>query len=124
MAGGSASGTIDLKAPRPGRPSECRGVTQAELGIDGRSGKNLPYYREVNNEVQTFLAAFRGRLAVMLKGPTGCGKTRLVEHVAALLGLSMYAVACHEDVTASDLVGRYVLIRDETVWVDGPLTVA
>jgi nitric oxide reductase NorQ protein len=72
--------------------------------------------------VAIFEAALNEELAVMLKGPTGCGKTRLVEHVAHRLGLPLFTVSCHEDMTASDLLGRYVLLGDETIWVDGPLT--
>ncbi|MEW6260923.1 MAG: CbbQ/NirQ/NorQ/GpvN family protein [Thermodesulfobacteriota bacterium] len=83
-----------------------------------------PYYLETGNEVQLFEAAFRDRLPVMLKGPTGCGKTRFVEYMAHRLGLSLIPVACHEDLFASDLVGRYLLMGDQTVWVDGPLTQA
>lgn len=83
-----------------------------------------PYYMETGNEVQLFEAAFRDRLPVMLKGPTGCGKTRFVEYMAHRLGLSLTTVACHEDLFASDLVGRYLLMGDQTVWVDGPLTQA
>ena len=58
----------------------------------------------------------------MLKGPTGCGKTRLVESLAERLGVGLYTVSCHEDMTASDLLGRYVLVGGDTQWVDGPLT--
>lgn len=82
----------------------------------------LPYYREVSNEVGVFEAAWRGGLAVMLKGPTGCGKTRLVEHIAARLDVPLFSVSCHEDMTAADLLGRHLLVGGDTVWVDGPLT--
>lgn len=82
----------------------------------------LPYYLATGSEVETFAAAHRRRLPVMLKGPTGCGKTRFVEHMAQALGLPLISVACHEDLTAADLVGRYLLTGGETVWVDGPLT--
>ncbi len=81
-----------------------------------------PYYAPVGHEVEIFEAASTEGLAVMLEGPTGCGKTRLVEHMAHRLGLPLFTVSCHEDMTASDLLGRYVLIGDETIWVDGPLT--
>lgn len=83
-----------------------------------------PYYREVGKEVLVFEAAARAGLPVLLKGPTGCGKTRLVEHMAARLGRSLHTVSCHEDMTASDLLGRFVLTGGETRWVDGPLTTA
>src|SRR5277367_2924043 len=82
----------------------------------------VPYYREVQDELEVFKAAWKSRHAVMLKGPTGCGKTRLVESMAAELGRPLITVSCHEDLTAADLVGRYLLEADRTVWVDGPLT--
>ena len=81
-----------------------------------------PFYLAVGNELEVFEAAWREQLAVMLKGPTGCGKTRLVEHMAHRLGCKLFTVACHEDITAADLVGRHVLVGGETVWIDGPLT--
>ncbi len=83
-----------------------------------------PYYRPVGNEVSIFEAAYRDRLPVMLKGPTGCGKTRFVEHMAWKLGRPLITVAAHEDMTAADLAGRYLLSQDGTVWHDGPLTLA
>jgi len=79
-------------------------------------------YHEAGNEVRVFEAAFRNGLAVMLKGPTGCGKTRLVEHMAGRLGVPLYTVSCHEDITAADLIGKHVLEGAETRWLDGPLT--
>ncbi len=81
-----------------------------------------PYYLEIKDEVRVFEAAFESRLPVMLKGPTGCGKTRFVEYMAYRLKRPLITVACHEDLFASDLIGRYLLKDDETVWVDGPLT--
>jgi nitric oxide reductase NorQ protein len=81
-----------------------------------------PYYAAVGREVAVFDAAAQRGLPVMLKGPTGCGKTRLVEFMAHRLGVPLFTVSCHEDMTASDLLGRYVLSGDATVWVDGPLT--
>jgi len=86
--------------------------------------RNQPYYVPTGNEIDTFLAAFDATLPVMLKGPTGCGKTRFVEYMAFRLKRPLITVACHEDLFASDLIGRYLLINDETVWVDGPLTQA
>jgi nitric oxide reductase NorQ protein len=76
----------------------------------------------VGNEVEVFEAAYRRGLPVMLKGPTGCGKTRLVEYIAAKASVPLFTVSCHEDMTASDLLGRYVLTGGSTEWVDGPLT--
>ncbi|RLC29683.1 MAG: AAA family ATPase [Deltaproteobacteria bacterium] len=80
-----------------------------------------PYYLPVDNEIAMFEASYDAGLPVMLKGPTGCGKTRFVEYMAWRLKRPMITVACHEDLFASDLIGRYLLKNDETVWVDGPL---
>lgn len=81
-----------------------------------------PYYQTAGNEIGMFEAAYDAKLPVMLKGPTGCGKTRFVEYMAYRLKRPLITVACHEDLFASDLIGRYLLKDDETVWVDGPLT--
>jgi nitric oxide reductase NorQ protein len=81
-----------------------------------------PFYVPIGNEVELFEAAWRRGLPVMLKGPTGCGKTRLVEYIADRVGVPLWTVSCHEDMTASDLLGRYVLTGGTTEWVDGPLT--
>jgi nitric oxide reductase NorQ protein len=83
-----------------------------------------PYYRPAGNEVALFGAACARGLPMMLKGPTGCGKTRFVEHMAWRLKLPLITLACNEDMTASDLVGRWLLDAQGTVWHDGPLTVA
>jgi nitric oxide reductase NorQ protein len=83
-----------------------------------------PYYRPVGDEVALFEAAHTRRLPVMLKGPTGCGKSRFVEYMAWMLGRPLITVACNEDITASDLVGRFLLDADGTRWQDGPLTTA
>ncbi len=113
-------------APRPApteKPQERAGLRAA------------PFYLQVGDEVELFLAAFDARLPVLLKGPTGCGKTRFIEHMAWLLFRGAHAtaerrarehplitVACHDDLSATDLVGRYLLRGDQTVWQDGPLT--
>ena len=81
-----------------------------------------PYYKAIGSEEAIFKAAYRQGLALLLKGPTGCGKTRFVEAMAYDLGRPLITVACHDDLTTADLVGRYLLQGDETVWVDGPLT--
>ncbi|MEJ2041263.1 MAG: AAA family ATPase, partial [Desulfosarcinaceae bacterium] len=81
-----------------------------------------PYYLSSSDEIDLFAAAFRAKLPVLLKGPTGCGKTRFVRHMAWRLKRPLVTVACHEDLFASDLLGRYLLQHDQTVWVDGPLT--
>jgi nitric oxide reductase NorQ protein len=83
-----------------------------------------PYYLPVGKEVGLFEAAYRAKLPVMLKGPTGCGKTRFIEYMAWRLNRPLITVACHEDLSATDLVGRFLLEGDETVWHDGPLTTA
>jgi len=83
-----------------------------------------PYYEAQGNEVELYQAAYASRLPVMVKGPTGCGKSRFIEHMAWKLGKPLITVACNEDMTASDLVGRYLLDADGTRWLDGPLTVA
>jgi nitric oxide reductase NorQ protein len=83
-----------------------------------------PYYQPVGSEDALFEAAYRNRLPVLLKGPTGCGKTRFVEHMAWRLARPLVTVACHDDLTASDLVGRYLIVADQTVWMDGPLAAA
>ncbi|MCU7915259.1 MAG: CbbQ/NirQ/NorQ/GpvN family protein [Candidatus Thiodiazotropha sp. (ex Gloverina cf. vestifex)] len=86
--------------------------------------QNEPYYRTVGNEVEMYEAAYAARMPVMLKGPTGCGKSRFVEYMAYKLNKPLITVACNEDMTASDLVGRFLLDINGTKWQDGPLTVA
>ena len=107
---------------------------------------NAPYYLPIRDEVEIFAAAYECRLPVLLKGPTGCGKTRFIEFMAHRLNSGrparasggrdagrsapaverppLITVACHEDLTGSDLVGRYLIQGDDTVWIDGPLTQA
>ena len=82
----------------------------------------LPHYRPLGRECELFELAHANRLPLLLKGPTGCGKTRFVEHMAARMGQPLHTVACHDDLSAADLIGRYLLKGGETVWVDGPLT--
>lgn len=95
-----------------------------ELAVEKYKVENEPYYLPVNREVELFEAAYSAKLPVMLKGPTGCGKTRFVEHMAWRLGRPLITVACHEDLSSTDLVGRFLLEGNETVWHDGPLTSA
>jgi nitric oxide reductase NorQ protein len=83
-----------------------------------------PFYEAQSNEVELYQAAYNARLPVMVKGPTGCGKSRFVEHMAWKLDKPLITVSCNEDITAADLVGRYLLDSDGTRWVDGPLTLA
>ncbi len=82
----------------------------------------LPFYQPTGRECDLFETAHDNGLPLLLKGPTGCGKTRFVEHMAARMGKPLYTVACHDDLSAADLIGRYLLKGGETVWVDGPLT--
>lgn len=94
------------------RPMNARIETEA----------TLPYYAPSGDEIALFEQAWRNRLPVLIKGPTGCGKTRFVAHMAAKLGLPLYTVACHDDLSAADLVGRHLIGDGKTVWCDGPLT--
>jgi nitric oxide reductase NorQ protein len=109
------------------RPARHR----AEAATDGANGGVLepppaaaPYYQPLADEAAIFESAARGRLPILLKGPTGCGKTRFVRHMAWRLGRPLVTVACHDDLSASDLTGRYLVRGGETVWQDGPLTAA
>jgi nitric oxide reductase NorQ protein len=101
----------------------------AELQVSAEARETFvvrdePFYLPVGNEVELFQAAYRSRLPAMLKGPTGCGKTRFVEHMAWRLKRPLITVACHEDLSATDLVGRFLLEGEDTVWHDGPLSMA
>ena len=98
--------------------------SQSELDIEQYKITEEPYYEAQGDEVKWYQAAYDARLPVMVKGPTGCGKSRFVEHMAHKLGKPLITVACNEDMTASDLVGRYLLDANGTRWLDGPLTVA
>ena len=82
----------------------------------------LPFYLPQHDEEAVFLSAWRRRLPALLKGPTGCGKSRFVRYMAARLGRALHTVACHDDLSASDLLGRFLIKGEETVWQDGPLT--
>ncbi len=103
--------------------------------VEEHSLQQAPYYQPAADEVEVFRAAYEARLPVLLKGPTGCGKTRFIEYMAHMLYRGeastpgrreiespLITVACHEDLGATDLVGRYLLTGGETVWIDGPLT--
>ena len=98
---------------------EARVLKPEEYFIDKE-----PYYETVGEEINIFEAAYRNRLPVLLKGPTGCGKTRFMEHMAWRLKRPLITVSCHDDLTSSDLVGRFLVSGGETVWVDGPLAAA
>jgi len=97
---------------------------QFESDLDDYFIKEEPYYIEAKDEAKLFEAAFAEKLPVMIKGPTGCGKTRFIEYMAYKLHIPLISIACHEDLFASDLTGRFLLKNDETVWNDGPLTLA
>ena len=94
------------------------------MPLDAYRINTEPYYEPQAAEIDIFTAAYCERLPVMLKGPTGCGKTRFIEHMAWRLGKPLITVAAHEDMTAADLAGRYLLEPSGTVWHDGPLTQA
>jgi nitric oxide reductase NorQ protein len=102
------------------------------MAAPAAQGDAAPYYLPIRDEVEVFTEAYACRLPVLLKGPTGCGKTRFVEYMAQHLlprtsadaTPALITVACHEDLTGSDLVGRYLIQGDDTVWIDGPLTQA
>ena len=83
-----------------------------------------PYYESIANECTIFEAAFKSNIPVLLKGPTGCGKTRFIHHMAHKLERPLITVSCHEDLSASDLIGRFLLKGDEVFWSDGPMTAA
>jgi nitric oxide reductase NorQ protein len=94
------------------------------VDIDQYKIQNEPYYEAVDDEIALYEAAYEARMPMMLKGPTGCGKSRFVEYMAWKLGKPLITVACNEDMTASDLVGRFLLDKEGTKWQDGPLTTA
>jgi nitric oxide reductase NorQ protein len=108
MTANPTSGTL-APADAPARDGEARLVDSE------------PYYLPVGDEIALFEAAYHSRIPLLLKGPTGCGKTRFVEHMAWRLKRPLITVSCHDDLTASDLVGRYLITANETVWIDGPL---
>jgi nitric oxide reductase NorQ protein len=95
-----------------------------ELAVEKYKVADEPFYLPIGREVELFEAAYAARLPAMLKGPTGCGKTRFVEYMAYKMGRPLITVACHEDLSSTDLVGRFLLEGEETVWHDGPLTSA
>ena len=121
---------------------ETAGPTYKEYAIEEFLVRQEPYYRSIGDELELFTAAYHQHIPVLLKGPTGCGKTRFVEYMAWKLGrqltvaqeqegdglkegevrVPLVTIACHEDLTASDLVGRYLLDAQGTRWIDGPMT--
>ncbi len=110
----------DLRLARPGAESAPGG--QVRPLRPGNEPADVPYYQASGDEVRLFEHAWKNRLPLLIKGPTGVGKTRFVAHMAARLGLPLFTVACHDDLTAADLVGRHLISHGETRWSDGPLT--
>jgi nitric oxide reductase NorQ protein len=102
----------------------ARGPHTAGAGHEGvrYPAAEAPYYRASGDEIAVFEMCHARRLPLLLKGPTGCGKTRFVEHMAWRLGRPLVTVACHDDLSASDLTGRYLIRGSDTIWIDGPLT--
>src|SRR4030065_1028004 len=99
-------------------------MPKAQIKIEDYRIAKEPYYIPHANEVEVFTAAYKNKLPVMRKGPTGCGKTRFLQSMAYKLKRPLITVSCHDDLTSSDLIGRYLIKGGETVWVDGPLTEA
>ena len=97
-------------------------MTQNPVSARAGADDAEPFYLPHGNEVSVFEQCHARGLAVMLKGPTGCGKTRFIEHMAWRLGRPLVTISCHDDLTASDLIGRFLIRHDGTVWQDGPLT--
>ena len=112
--------------PRERAATARREVDGVDREPDGLRypGPEAPYYVPIADEIAIFETCHARRLPLMLKGPTGCGKTRFVEHMAWRLGRPLVTIACHDDLSASDLTGRYLIKGNETVWLDGPLTCA
>lgn len=102
-------------------PTKIAPLARQSLQTEARVIAAEPYYEPCGNEIALFEAAYASMLPVLLKGPTGCGKTRFIEHMAWKLKRPLVTVSCHDDLTAADLVGRYLITSNETVWVDGPL---
>mgnify|MGYP000853276102 FL=1 len=98
------------------------GQAMPDTAINRPGTEYIPFYQPSGNECALFEAAYQEGLPLLIKGPTGCGKTRFVMHMAARLGRPLHTVSCHDDLTAADLTGRYLLQGGETRWVDGPLT--
>ena len=102
-------------------PTTTRALSAKSIQPEARLIELEPYYEPIAGEIALFEAAVASQIPVLLKGPTGCGKTRFMEYVAWKLRRPLITVSCHDDLTASDLVGRYLITNNETVWVDGPL---
>lgn len=123
---GTQSASAQSPAPQSGRAPAADSTPPAtsDEQLAAYRVTQEPYYRSVGDEVDMYEAAYEIRMPMMLKGPTGCGKTRFVEYMAWKLGRPLVTVSCNEDMTASDLLGRYLLDANGTRWQDGPLTLA
>jgi nitric oxide reductase NorQ protein len=95
-------------------------MNDAAMSIN--SHKELPFYQAVGNEIELFEYAWKNQLPLLIKGPTGCGKTRFIQYMAARMEQPLYTVACHDDLTSADLTGRHLISENGTYWNDGPLT--
>ena len=106
------------------RDVHCRRVNTMDIKpiTKNPAAGDLPFYRSKGGEINLFEHAYKNQLPMLIKGPTGCGKTRFIQHMAARLGRPLYTVACHDDLTAADLVGRHLIGDSGTYWSDGPLT--
>lgn len=93
-----------------------------QQALNNTETADIPFYKAQGNEIELFERAWRNHLPLLIKGPTGCGKTRFITHMAARLNLPLYTVACHDDLTTADLVGRHLIGHGQTIWNDGPLT--
>ena len=102
-------------------PAKIAPPAKKQLQPEARMIEREPYYEPIGDEIALFEAAYTSQIPVLLKGPTGCGKTRFMEYIAWKLKRPLITVSCHDDLTAADLVGRYLITSNETVWVDGPL---
>jgi len=105
------------------KPSTNKVSTLRERALqpEARLIEKEPYYEPLGSEIALFEAAYASQIPALLKGPTGCGKSRFMEYMAWRLKRPLITVSCHDDLTAADLVGRYLITNNETVWVDGPL---
>jgi len=102
-------------------PEKDGAMTVIELHKSEARATALPFYAAQGAECALFEHAWKRQLPLLVKGPTGCGKTRFVEHMAARLGRPLITVSCHDDLSASDLVGRFLIGQGSTIWSDGPL---
>jgi len=102
-------------------PAKITPPEKKRLQPEARMIEREPYYEPIGDEIALFESAYTSQIPVLLKGPTGCGKTRFMEYIAWKLKRPLITVSCHDDLTAADLVGRYLITNNETVWVDGPL---